>query len=271
MDQDALLVSLEVDMPAAGEKYFFISSLAKGLKILELLAKNETMTVTGVSESLGINRASSHRFLATLRELDYVDKDENAKYCLTFKVMELSMQFLGRLEILNIARPFLKELSASFNETVNLGFFNGKKVVHIDKIDSPELLKIDASLGTSTPAYCTALGKTILAHLPPKRLEDYFANIDLRPLTPHTVTSKDLLLKELANIRENGYAIDDEELVTGLRCIGAPVFDHTGRVRYAVSVSSPAVRMGSKRTEETWRKLLDVCQRFSKRLGNISD
>ncbi len=257
-------------MPVAGKKYFFISSLAKGLKVLELLSENETMTVTGVAESLGINRASSHRFLATLRELGYVEKDENAKYSLSFKLMELGVRVLGRFEIRDIARPFLKGLSTSFNETINLGFFNGKKIVHIDKIDSLELLRIDASLGTSAPAYSTAIGKSILAHLSKKQLEDYFANTELRPLTPNTVTSKDLLLKELASIRGHGCAIDDEEFVAGLRCIGAPVFDYTGKVNYAISVSGPAVRMGNKRVEEIQHKLIDVCQRLSKRLGNIS-
>jgi DNA-binding IclR family transcriptional regulator len=250
------------------DKYFFIRSLAKGMHILELLSDNEALTVTQVAKMMNINRAGSHRFLSTLKELGYADKDDSSRYYLTSKVIELGMKVLDRFEIRKIARPFLQELSNKFNETINLGYFNGEEVLTIDKIDSTEILRMDAGIGGGEPAYCTSLGKAILAFLPDTQLEEYLREIELTPFTPNTVISKDKLKEELMHIKENGYSIDDEELSVGLRCIGAPLFDHSGQAVYAISISGPSIRMGSKRIEEMQRELKKICQSLSGKMGS---
>ena len=249
-------------------KYFFIRSFAKGMKVLELLSDNEALTVTQVAKLMDINRASSHRFLSTLKELGYADKDDSSRYYLTSKVIELGMKVLDRFEIRKIARPFLQELSAKFNETINLGYFNGEEVLTIDKIDSTEILRMDAGIGGGEPAYCTSLGKAILAFLPDMQLEEYLKAIELTPFTQNTVISKDKLKEELMHIKENGYSIDDEELSVGLRCIGAPLFNHSGQALYAISISGPSIRMGSKRIEEMQRELKKICQNLSGKMGD---
>jgi len=249
-------------------KYFFIRSLAKGLKIMELLSNNEALSVTQVAKLMNMNRAGSHRFLSTLKELGYADKDESSRYYLTSKIIELGMKVLDRFEIRKIARPFLQELSTKFNESVNLGYFNGEEVLTIDKIDSTEILRMDAGIGGGEPAYCTSLGKAILAFLPDTQLEEYLQEIELTPFTPNTVISKDKLKEELMHIKENGYSIDDEELSVGLRCVGAPLFDHSGQALYAISISGPSIRMGSKRIEEIQRELKKICKNLSGKMGN---
>ncbi|CAB1060762.1 Transcriptional regulator, IclR family [Olavius sp. associated proteobacterium Delta 1] len=249
-------------------KYFFIRSFAKGMNVLELLSENESLTVSQVAKLMTINRASSHRFLSTLKELGYADKDDSSRYFLTSKVIELGMKVLDRFEIRKIARPFLQELSAKFNETINLGYFNGEEVLTIDKIDSTEILRMDAGIGGGEPAYCTSLGKAILAFLPDMQLKEYLQTIELTPFTPNTVISKDKLKKELLQIKENGYSIDDEELSVGLRCVGAPLFNHSGQALYAISLSGPSIRMGSKRIEEMQRALKKICQNLSGKMGN---
>lgn len=254
----------------SGEKYFFIRSLSKGLHILELLSDNEALTVTQVAKLMNINRAGSHRFLSTLKELGYADKDESSRYYLTPKVIELGMKVLDRFEIRKIAHPFLQELSTKFNETINLGYFNGNEVLTIDKIDSTEILRMDAGIGGGEPAYCTSLGKAILAFLPDAQLEKYFNTVELTAYTPNSVTSKEKLKEELLQIKENGYAIDDEELSVGLRCIGAPLFDHRGQALYAISISGPSIRFGSKRIEEMQRELKKICQSLSGKIGSFS-
>jgi DNA-binding IclR family transcriptional regulator len=251
-------------------KYFFIRSLAKGIHILELLSDNEALTVTQVAKLMNMNRAGSHRFLSTLKELGYADKDESSRYYLTSKVIELGMKVLDRFEVRKIARPFLQELSTKFNESINLGYFNGEEVLTIDKIDSTEILRMDAGIGGGEPAYCTSLGKAILAFLPDTQLEEYLQKIELTPFTPNTVISKDKLKEELMHIKENGYSIDDEELSEGLRCIGAPLFDHNGQALYAISISGPSIRMGSKRIEEIQRELKKICKNLSGKMGNHS-
>ena len=254
-------------MPAAGEKYFFISSLAKGLKVLELLAEKDELSVSAVAESIGLNRAGSHRFLATLKELGYVEKNEGNRYRLTFKLLGLGMKVANRFEIRRVALPFMQELSLAFRETVNLGFWDGKGILHLDKVESREILRMDTPIGSHAPAYCTALGKTILAHLPMYDLSIYLSRIKLKPHGPNTITSKKQLREEIEKIRQRGYAVDDEELAPGLRCAAAPVFDHTGRANYAISVSGPSMRMTSQRIEIIQPRLRTVCAKLSEQLG----
>ncbi len=250
------------------DKYFFIRSFAKGMNVLELLSDNEFLTVAQVAKLMNINRASSHRFLSTLKELGYADKDDSSRYYLTSKVIALGMKVLDRFEIRKIARPFLQELSNKFNETINLGYFNGETVLTIDKIDSTEILRMDAGIGGGEPAYCTSLGKAILAFLPDQQLKNYLQATKLKPFTTNTVISIDKLKEELMHVRENGYAIDDEELSVGLRCVGAPLFDHNGQALYAISISGPSIRMGSKKIEEMRRELKKICQNLSGKMGN---
>ncbi len=254
-------------MPAAGEKYYFISSLAKGMKVLELLAEHEALTVTEVAAYLGTNRAGSHRFLATLRELGYVEKVDNARYALTFKLLEEGMKFAGRFEIRRIARAYMLELSSAFRETVNLGFWDGKIITHLDKIDSREILRMDSGIGTQAPAYCTGLGKAILAFVPRQEVTDYLDSIEMEQHAPNTFTEADAFLKELDTTNARGYAIDDEELSPGLRCVAAPIFDYTGRPNYAMSVAGPATRMTPEKIQLIQEMLRSVCTRLSQHLG----
>jgi DNA-binding IclR family transcriptional regulator len=255
-------------MPVSGEKYFFIGSLAKGIKIMELLAEQKQLTVSGVAKLLGSNRAASHRFLATLRELGYVEKDEEDRYRLTFKVFELGMKVANRFEIRQIARPLMQELALAFRETVNLGHFDGKGILHVDKINSLEILRMDSPIGSRAPAYCTALGKAVLAFLPREEFERFLSRATLKPHGPNTITTKKLFRLAVEDIRHRGYAVDDEELSAGLRCVAAPVFDHTGRAAYAISVSGPSLRMTPKRIEDIHPLVQKICRQLSQQLGN---
>ena len=253
-------------MPAKGEKYFFISSLAKGIKILEALSEAKALTVSQVATRLSINRATSHRFLATLRELGYAEKDENDRYRLTLKILEMGMRISIHSEVNRMARLYMQELSMAFNETVNLGYFDGWDIFHLDKIDSKEILRMDSSLGSRAPAYCTALGKAVLAFLPSDELSDYLARTKLQTHTQNTITSKKRLRKELEEIRRNGFSRDHEELAYGLRCVAAPVFDHSDRPCYAISLSGPSMRMTEDRVEAMQGRIQQVCKRLSEKL-----
>jgi DNA-binding IclR family transcriptional regulator len=185
-------------------------------------------------------------------------------------VVELGMKVVNRHEVLRVARPFMLELSTAFNETVNLGRFNGIDILHLDKIDSREILRMDSETGSRAPAYCTALGKSVLAFLPENELEKYLKGARLKPQGPKTITSRPQLRKELEQIRLRGYSVDNEELASGLRCVAAPVFDHNGRATYAVSVSGPVMRMTMKRIETIHPVVRQTCRRLSERLGFVS-
>jgi DNA-binding IclR family transcriptional regulator len=254
-------------MPSKGEKYYFVSSLAKGLRILEHLAANGEMSAARVATYLNTSRAASHRFLSTLRDLGYVEKTKEGRYRLTFKVLELGMQKLEGFEIRHIAHPYMQEAATAFGETVNLGHWDGNAIVHVDKINSTEILRLDVGLGAVTPAYCTGLGKAVLAFLPEAEFEGYLDAVTLVAMTPRTITDPQKLRTEIERIRDNGYAVDDEELSLGLRCVGVPIFDYTGRPAYALSVSAPALRMSDEKIETIQIKLRSLCRQLSRQIG----
>ena len=255
-------------MASADKKYYQITSLEKGIKVLELLAEHRALTVSQTAVHLDINRASAHRFLATLRDLGYVKKNKDNFYRLTFRIVEMGSKVIDRFDIRQEARRFMQMLSREFKETVNLGFWDGKEILHLDKIDSTEILRMDAPYWSKTPAYCTALGKAILAYLSADELNNYLSSVRLTPHAPNTIVSKKKLREELKDIFAQGYAVDDEELVSGLRCVAAPVFNHAGQARYAMSISAPSVRMTPERVEHVQKSVKKVCQQLSKRLGH---
>jgi len=255
-------------MEISEKKYFHITSLEKGTRILELLAEKGELSVTKVAEHLGLNRTGSHRFLATLRELGYVEKNRDNRYQLTFKVLELGMKMANRYEIRREARPYMLELSRIFSETVNLGLRVGLDVLHIDKVDSLEILRMDSPVGSRAPAYCTGIGKAVLAFLPADELDALLDGVKLKAFGPNTITSKKKLRKELEQIRHQGYAVDDEELARGLRCVAAPVFNHAGLSGYAMSVAGPSVRLTTQRIEHIQKVVRKMCAELSRRLGD---
>lgn len=254
-------------MPSKGKKYYFVSSLAKGLRVLEHLASNGEMSASRMAGYLDTSRAASHRFLSTLRDLDYVEKTEEGQFRLTFKVVELGMKKLDGFEIRHSVHPYLQEMAHTCGETVNLGHWDGSAIVHLDKINSTETLRLDVGLGALAPAYCTGLGKAILAFLPDRELEDYLQSVAWVAMSPKTIMTPEKLKIDIQKIRKRGYSIDDEELSLGLRCVAAPVFDHTGRPTYALSVSGPTQRMSKKKINTILTTLLPLCRRISRKIG----
>jgi DNA-binding IclR family transcriptional regulator len=254
-------------MSLKSEKYYFVSSLSKGLKVLELIANKGEMSATEVAKSMQTNRAESHRFLSTFMDLGYLEKTREKRFRLTFKVLEIGMKKIAGFEIRLTAHPFMQDLANAFSETVNLGYWDGRSVVHLNKIDSPEILRIDVGLGALAPAYCTGLGKAILAFLPIEEFQNYLKSVKLIAMSPNTITTIKKLKPEIDLVRKHGYAIDDEELSIGLRCVGAPVFDYTGRPVYALSVSGPTQRMSKAKIDAIKEKLLNSCKRLSEKIG----
>lgn len=254
---------------AENKKYYFISSLKKGMDVLELLAEHSELSVSQAAKTLGYNRAGAHRFLATLKELGYVDQNKNGHYELTFKILELSTKLASRFEIRKTAMRFMQELSKKYTETINLGFLEGVDVVHLEKINSPEILRIDSEIGSRAPAQHTALGKAILAFLPESDLETFWEQARKIPSTSKSIVSRESLETELQQIKTRGYALDNEELCLGLRCIAVPIFDKTGHPRYSISISGPSPRMPARRIHDMEKDMLRIGRELSASLKNF--
>lgn len=249
------------------KKYFQISTLQRGFEVLELLARNNSLTVSELSRELGLNRSAGHRFLATLEEMGYVDKTKDKRYFPTFKILQIGMMVANSVPLRKVARPFLQEIAYTFQENVSLGYWDGHQVIHLDKIESPEILRIDPSIGSIALGHCTALGKSILAYLPEAEREIYISTHELKRFTDKTITSREKLNEELARIRGQGYAVDNQELSVGLRCVAASAIDYTGHICFAISVAALHVNMPDERVQKIQEELKRVCRDLSTKLG----
>ena len=247
------------------KKYYQIGSLEKGIKILEAIVDHGELTVTQAANHLGLNRASAHRFIATLRDLGYVRKNQHGNYEATFKMLEKGMKQADKFEIRRMAKPVMRDLAAEFDETVNLGLLDNGQVIYLDKVESRELLRMDSGVGTASNPCATALGKAMLAFLPEEEKRIFFNTMVLTPITPNTITDPARLAKELLKIRRLGYAVDNEELAIDLYCIGAPILDFNGYPSYALSVSGPTRRI--KSLKGIPQSLLEATRLLSKQLG----
>jgi IclR family pca regulon transcriptional regulator len=218
-------------------------SLERGLAIL--LTFSETKPLLGVSEvarAVGLSRSSAHRYVATLTKLGYLEQDAaTRRYRLGLRVVDLGFSAINSMELRQIAAPTLQELSDSTGHTVNMAVLDGVEVLYVERCRSSSQGQRDIDLnlhvGSRMPAYCTSMGKALLAWLPPDDLEARVARIDLVRRGPNTLTSREDLLEELAHVRRDGLAVNNEELSYGLRSIGVPIRARSGEVVAAINLA----------------------------------
>lgn len=248
--------------------YYRIGSLEKGMQTLELLISHGALSVSEATKLLGFNRSATHRFIATLKDLGYVVQDSDGKYRATLRVYSLGLAVAARLESRSEARRKMIDLNKTFDETINLGCIEGNELVVIDMLKSHKPLKYELPIGSRGVPHTTALGKAILAFSDEEVIKKCWEKS--RPLvkkTANTITSLDELYSELKNIKHQCFAIDEEEWVEGIRCIAAPVLDHTGGPVYAISISGPTIRMTKTTLLEMQKQLTTVTAELSALLG----
>jgi IclR family transcriptional regulator, pca regulon regulatory protein len=218
-------------------------SLERGLAILSSFdAHRSLIGVSELSRGLDLSRSTAHRYVTTLAKLGYLQQDpETKRYRLGPKVLDLGFSALNSMDLLEISAPHLRQLSDETQHTVNLAILDGTEVVYIERCRTtrPGQQEIDLNLhvGARLPAYCTAMGKAILAFVPEERLETIIDRIDFAPRGPNTITDAKSFRKELAKIRASGISVNDEELAYGLRSIGAPIHSYSGEVVAALNLA----------------------------------
>jgi len=218
-------------------------SLERGLAILSSF--NSDRPLIGVSElsrGLELSRSTAHRYVSTLAKLGYLQQDPDSKrYRLGPKVLDLGFSAINSMDVREISAPHLRQLSDETGFTVNLAILDGTDIVYIERCRSagPGQREIDLNLhvGARLPAYCTAMGKAILAFLPEQRAEELIGRIDFAPRGPNTLTDPKAFREELRKIRASGIAVNDEELASGLRSIAAPIQSHSGEVLAALNLA----------------------------------
>jgi IclR family transcriptional regulator, KDG regulon repressor len=251
-----------------GKRTYNITALQRGLSLLKLFASVEHgLSATEVARLSQLPVSTVHRFLMNLETTGFLNADNAGIYHLGIACVSLGQAARGQLDIRRVSLPYLQELNRHTRETVHLTVRQELSAVYVDKLDSPEQLRIHSRIGASVPLHCSAVGKILLAYLPEEEQQKILGQLELRRFTENTVRSLQELQTELQRTRREGYACDLEEHEVHIRCIAAPIWDHAGNVNAALSVTGPAVRMSTARLRQIATLIMEIGLRISRDLG----
>jgi IclR family pca regulon transcriptional regulator len=255
----------------------YSQSLERGLAILTCFTpQRPVLGIADIADELGMSRSTTHRYVITLLALGYLEQGASRKYRLGLKVTDLGMAALNSTGLREHAHPYLEELRQRTSYTTNLGVLDGTDVLYVDRVSSFRRgqSRIDLGLapGSRLPAYATAMGKLLLAYLPEDEQRELIAEMKLTKQGPNTITSKKALLSELDEIREEGFAVNDEELAPELHSIAAPVRNEAREVVAAVNLAaSTSIISLSELVDALGPHLISTADRISARLGYRRD
>jgi len=222
----------------------FMTSLARGLSVIQAFTqKDQQMTISQLSVRTKLSRAAVRRCLYTLSKLGYAGADDGQRYSLRPRILALSSAYTAANSLARAAQPILDRMSSRLHESCSVVTLDGDEIVYIARCTVTRILNADLQIGSRLPAFCTSMGRCLLAYLPPEDLELFLARIDMRRYTARTVNSIEKLRALLRSTRRAGYTICDQELEVGLRSVAVPVFAPSGKVVAAINVSGQAQRM----------------------------
>jgi DNA-binding IclR family transcriptional regulator len=246
-----------------------LQSLDRAVQVLELLADSEgPLGLADVCERMDLHKSTAHRALMVLERTGLIERTPENRFRLGLKLYELGSRAVEQIDLRARVHPWFRRLSAQVGETVHLGVLQKTSVVYLDKVEpNNRRVWLDSRIGASNPVYCTAMGKAILAFLPPAEAAAIIARIRFVRYTPRTLSTAEALQRSLERVRRRGYAIDDEEVECGVRCIGAPIINERGRPVAAVSVSGPSSRITQQSVPGIAERLLRCCREISASLG----
>jgi IclR family pca regulon transcriptional regulator len=255
----------------------YSQSLERGLAILGCFtSEHPVLGIADIADELGMSRSTTHRYVTTLLALGYLEQGRSRKYRLGLRVTDLGMSALNSTELRENVHPFLEELRERTGYTIGLAVLDGTEILYVDRARSWRRAERETDLGlhpgSRMPAYCTAMGKVLLAHLPEDVQRDLLAQLKLERNSPSTITSRQALRAELERVREDGYAFNDQELRPGLQAIAVPVRDESREVVAAVGIAaSPEAISVAELTDALGPHLISTAARISSRLGYRRD
>lgn len=247
------------------EDRYAIRSVDRALDILECVAaRNGALTVDQIVVATGLPKTTAFRVLATLTARRLLERDEPTQtYRLGMLALVIGARAMGDLDLRRAARPHLEQLVGDTGETVHLSILSEDKALCIDKLDASRSMRMASFVGFLDPLHCSGVGKALLAFQEAPVRQQLLGRMQLEPHTPHTITSTAVLAEQIDVIRKRGYAIDDEEIEEGLRCVAAPIRDHSGGVIAAVSISGPTTRV----TEASLKDLATAVERCARSIS----
>jgi IclR family acetate operon transcriptional repressor len=255
-------------MAETGKRKYNITALQRGLRLLQLFAQSERgLTTMQVARLTGLPVSTAHRFLVNLESSGFLNCNASGIYHLGLACFAVGQAALGQLDIRRLSLPYLLDLNQQTRETIHLTVRHGLTAVYVEKIDSPEHLRIHSRIGAAVPLYCTAVGKVMLAYMPDQEREQVLRQLDLKRMTANTAGSLQELQTDLQRVRKNGYACDLEEHELHIRCIAAPIRNHEGAVQSSLSITAPVVRMPITRLRQLAPLIQEAGLRISTDLG----
>jgi DNA-binding IclR family transcriptional regulator len=255
-------------MPARPKRTYDITALQRGLRLLHLFSESPLgLTAKQVAGLSRLPVSTVHRFLANLVTAGFLSCDGDGSYHLGIACFTIGQAAVGQLDIRRLSLRYLRELNQQTRETIHLTVRHGLSAVYVEKLDSPEPLRIYSRTGASVPLYCTAVGKVMLAYMPADEQERVLSEVELKRHTPNTVGNLQELQTELYRVRKNGYACDLEEHEMYIRCVAAPIWDHTGSVQASLSLTAPVVRMPVARLRQLAPLIQAAGLEISRELG----
>jgi IclR family pca regulon transcriptional regulator len=222
----------------------FMTSLARGLLVIQSFSpQTPQMTISQLSTKTGLSRAAVRRCLYTLTKLGFAGVEDGSRYALRPRMLTLSNTYSTSNSLSTAAQPILERMSAILHESFSVATLDGDDIVYIARSNVSRVMSDDLHIGSRLPAYCTSMGRILLAYLPAEQLEQYLSRVVLTPHTARTVTTVDKLRVALRNVRRHGYALVDQEYEIGLRSLAVPVYSSSGRVVATVNLSGSAPRI----------------------------
>jgi DNA-binding IclR family transcriptional regulator len=228
-----------------------LQTIHKASEVLALYDRDHTeWGIREVSDRLKLAKSTTHDLLTSLAQVGFLNKTAEGRYRLGWRLVTLSETLLATTELRHEARPVMEALAAQYKETIHLAVLDDTKAVYVDKLEGMQAVRVElTSLGTRLYPHCSALGKILLAYSSEEEARRIIRTAGLPSFTPNTITDEEELCQMLTQIRKQGYACDFEEILPDLCCVGAPIYNYSGRVIAAISMSLPTYRFRRSQTE----------------------
>jgi len=252
---------------AAPRDPYRLQSLDRALAVLELISESDVpLSLADICRMMNLHKSTAHRALMVLERGMLLDRTPDDRFRLGLKLYTLGNRAVEQMDLRARVQPSLRALSRRLGETVHLGVLQSTSVVYLDKAGPSNRVCMGSKTGSSNPAYCTSMGKAMLAWLPQNKVHQLIDQMSFVRLTQKTICSREELMLALQRVRRRGYSIDDEEAEAGTRCIGAPIFDEAHNPIAALSVSCVSSRIQPHQVPAIAEHLRRCCSEISQSL-----
>lgn len=225
----------------------FMTSLARGLAVVQAFSQRKRqLTVSQISAKTGFSRAAVRRCLYTLSKLGFAGSDDSRHFYLRARVLGLGHSYISSMPLAAAAQPILEHVSHVLHESCSIATLDGLDIIYIARANVTRIMAIDLGVGSRLPAFCTSMGRVLLADLPPEKLEEFLARVEFKRYTDRTVSNAEKLRQVLRTVNRNGYSIVDQELEIGLRSMAVPLQNPNGKVVAALNVGAHAQRVSTQ-------------------------